>query len=49
MSSVEETGKKQYRDSVKKVLLERTTSVLDTIKITSLALFQDSPVKGITK
>ena len=49
MSSLEETGKKEYRGSVKKVLLERTTSVLDTIKINSLALFQDSSVKGITK
>ena len=43
--SLEETGKKQYNDFVKKVLLERTTSIHDPIKRNSLALFKTSQSK----
>ena len=43
--SLEETGKKQYKDFVKKVLLERTTS----IKRNSLVLFKTLQLKILPK
>ena len=47
--SLEETGKKQYKDFVKKVLLERTTSIHDPIKRNSLALFKTPQSKILPK
>ena len=47
--SLEETGKKQYKDFVKKVLLERTTSIHDPIKRNSLALFKTPQSKILQK
>ena len=47
--SLEETGKKQYKDFLKKVLLERTTSIHDPIKRTSLALFKTPQSKILPK
>ena len=47
--SLEETGKKQYKDFVKKVFLERTTSIHDPIKRNSLALFKNQQSKILPK
>ena len=47
--SLKETGKKQYKDFVKKVLLERTTSVHDPIKRNSFALFKTPQSKILPK
>ena len=47
--SLEETGKKQCKDFVKKVLLERTTSIHDPIKRNSLALFKTPQSKILPK
>ena len=47
--SLEETGKKQYKDFVKKVLLARTTSIHDPIKRNSLALFKTPQSKILPK
>ena len=49
MRSLEETGKKQYKDFVKKVLLKRTTSIHDPIKRNSLALFKTPQSKILLK
>ena len=46
--SLEKTGKKQYKDFVKKVLLERTT-IHDPIKRISLALFKTPQSKILPK
>ena len=47
--SLKEIGKKQYKDFVEKVLLERTTSIHDPIKRNSLALFKTPQSKILPK
>ena len=49
MRSLEETGKKQYKDFLKKILLKRTTSIHDPIKRNSLALFKTPQSKILPK
>ena len=49
MRSLEEIGKKQYKDFVKKVFLERTTSIHDPIKRNSLVLFKTLQLKILPK
>ena len=47
--AMEETGKKKYKDFVKRVLEDHTSSIHDPIKKNSLALYRRPQPKAISK
>ena len=49
LHTLEETGKKQYQEFVKKILEDRTRSIHDPIKKNSLACFKKPQLKAISK